>query len=50
MKKVLKFFLKDIDGLLKNYEPGKPNMKPDVLKQMVILEKEREELKKKMEK
>ena len=47
-KPIKKFFLKDIDGLLKNYKPGLPNMKPDVLNQMVELEKEREEMKKKI--
>ncbi len=47
-KPVKKFFLKDIDELLKNYEPGMPNMKPDVLKQMADLEKERQEMMKKV--
>ena len=40
-KPIKKFFMKDIDGLLKNYDPGLPNMKPDVLKQMKELEAER---------
>ena len=38
-KSIKKFFLKDIDGLLNNYKPGLPNMKPDVLNQIVELEK-----------
>lgn len=45
-KPIKKFFLKDIDGLLKNYKPGLPDMKPDVLNQIAELEKEREEMKK----
>jgi glycosyltransferase involved in cell wall biosynthesis len=45
------FFLHDIDTILENYEPGKPEYKPDVLKQMneikenrekILLEKEKE--------
>ena len=36
--------MKDIDGLLKNYDPGLPNMKPDVLKQIKELEAEREKM------
>lgn len=38
------FFLKDIDALLEKYEPGKPNMKPDVLEQIKKIEREREEM------
>jgi glycosyltransferase involved in cell wall biosynthesis len=37
------FFMNKIENILKNYEPGKPEMKPDVLKQM----KEIEEMRKK---
>jgi len=45
------FFLRDIDNLLANYEPGLPKMKPDVLKQMKEIEAEREQmLKDEMEK
>ena len=47
-KPIKKFFLKDIDGLLKNYKPGLPDMKPDVLNQIIQLEKEREEMKKQL--
>jgi len=28
------FFMEEIDGLLENYAPGRPDMKPDVLKQI----------------
>jgi hypothetical protein len=35
------FFLNTIDHLLNNYEPGNPEFKPDVLKQMEIIQKER---------
>ena len=35
------FYLNQIVLLLKTYEPGRPNMKPDVLMQMVAIEKGR---------
>ena len=35
------FYMNQISVLLKTYEPGRPNMKPDVLMQMVKIEKER---------
>ena len=35
------FYMNQIGELLKTYEPGRPNMKPDVLMQMVQIEKER---------
>ena len=38
---ILKWFLKDIDETLEKYEPGKPEKKPDVLKQMIEIEEER---------
>jgi hypothetical protein len=41
------FYMNQISEVLKTYEPGRPNMKPDVLMQMVKIEKER---KKEMEK
>jgi glycosyltransferase involved in cell wall biosynthesis len=45
------FFLRDIDKLLEGYEPGLPNMKPDVLKQIKEIEAEREQMiKEEMEK
>ena len=39
---VLKFFMEDIDNLLDNYEPGKPDYKPDVTKQLADIKSERE--------
>ena len=36
-----KWFLDDIDETLETYEPGKPEKKPDVLKQMIEIEEER---------
>ena len=41
---VKQFFMKDIDELLEKYEPGLPNMKPDVLIQIEKIKKERAEL------
>lgn len=38
---LLDFYMNQISVLLKTYEPGRPNMKPDVLMQMVKIEKER---------
>ena len=35
------FYINQIPVLLKTYEPGRPNMKPDVLMQMVAVEKQR---------
>lgn len=35
------FYCQEINTLLVNYEPGRPNMKPEVLKQMVSIEKSR---------
>ena len=48
-KPIKKFFMKDIDNLLNNYQPGLPNMKPDVLNQIKELEKEREGMKQKLQ-
>ena len=36
------FYMNKIETLLVDYEPGRPKMKPDVLKQIVELKKERE--------
>lgn len=47
-KSIKKFFLEDIDNMLKYYEPGQPKMKPDVLKQMKEIEAKREAMKKEM--
>jgi glycosyltransferase involved in cell wall biosynthesis len=38
---VKQFFLEDIDEILGNYDPGKPENKPDVLKQMEEITKKR---------
>lgn len=39
---ILKFFMEDIELLLDNYEPGKPEHKPDVKKQLQEIKIERE--------
>ena len=41
---ILKFFMEDIDKLLNNYKPGNPENKPDVIKQLATIKKEREKL------
>jgi glycosyltransferase involved in cell wall biosynthesis len=46
-KDLLDFFMEDIEIALKDYDAGKPEMKPDVLKQIGELAKEREQLMKK---
>jgi len=38
------FFMKHIDKLLANYEPGEAKMKPDVLAQIKVIEAERAEM------
>ena len=38
------FFMEDIESLLKIYEPGRPENKPDVMKQIGELKKKREEM------
>ena len=38
---ILKFFMEDIDNLLENYEPGKPENKPDVTKQLIEIKESR---------
>lgn len=45
---IRRFFLKEIDTLLKNYKAGEPSSKPDVLKQTIELEKKRDEMAKQM--
>ena len=47
-KIIKKFFLEEIDNMLKYYEPGRPNMKPDVLKQIKEIEAKREAMKQEM--
>jgi glycosyltransferase involved in cell wall biosynthesis len=39
-----KFFTEEIDDLLKNYEPGDPINKPDVLKQIKEIEEQRKKM------
>ena len=41
---IKKFFMDDIDPLLEKYEPGNPKMKPDVLKQIAEIERDREKM------
>jgi len=41
---IKKFFMEDIDGLLDKYDPGKPEMKPDVLKQIKEIEATRAQM------
>ena len=41
---IKKFFMEEIDPLLEKYEPGHPRMKPDVLKQIAQIEKDREKM------
>jgi len=38
---IKKWFMEKIDTELEGYKPGKPEMKPDVLKQMISIEEER---------
>ena len=47
-KPIKKFFLEEIDNMLKYYEPGLPKMKPDVLVQMKEIEAKREAMKQEM--
>jgi len=35
------FYMEEIEDALKNYEPGRPAMKPDVLEQMILIEEKR---------
>lgn len=39
--KLKDFYMKKLDYLLKDYEPGRPSMKPDVLKQTIEIEEAR---------
>jgi glycosyltransferase involved in cell wall biosynthesis len=41
-KPIYDFFMHDIDEILKNYKPGDPSMKPDVLKQIKEIDATRE--------
>ena len=42
-KNIYNFFMKDIDALLNQYEPGDPKHKPDVALQMAEIDKKRKE-------
>ena len=44
------YFMKHIDKALENYKPGDPSMKPDVIEQMVVLDKKRAEMKEALKK
>jgi hypothetical protein len=48
-KEILKFFMHDIDELLEAYDPGKPEHKPDVLKQIEEIKQQREDQMKQMQ-
>ena len=41
---ILRFFMNDIDKLLDSYEPGRPENKPDVVKQIDSLTKSRQQM------
>ena len=41
---ILKFFMNDIDALLDAYDPGKPEHKPDVTKQLAEIKENRENM------
>jgi hypothetical protein len=41
---MMKFFLEDIDEMLENYSPGKPENKPNVLKQIEEIKQHKEEI------
>lgn len=43
------YFLKDIDKQLANYDPGDPKWKPEVFEQMKVIQKERDEMIRKMQ-
>ena len=43
-KEMKEFYMEKIDELLKNYEPGDPSNKPDVLKQIKEIEEERKKM------
>ena len=40
-EEMIDFYMNQIEIKLKDYEPGRPNMKPDVLKQIIEIEKTR---------
>jgi len=46
---ILRFFMNDIDKLLESYEPGRPENKPDVVKQIDTLTKNRQQMETQMQ-
>ena len=46
---ILRFFMNDIDKLLESYEPGRPENKPDVAKQIDTLTKNRQQMETQMQ-
>jgi len=40
-EEMIDFYMNQIENALKDYEPGRPHMKPDVIKQMIEIEKSR---------
>ena len=45
---IKKFFMEDIDGLLKDYEPGEPKNKPEVIKQTQEIKEKRQKMQEEM--
>ena len=43
-KDIKEFYMEKIDSLLKDYKPGDPSNKPDVLKQLIEIEQERKKI------
>jgi glycosyltransferase involved in cell wall biosynthesis len=46
---ILRFFMNDIDKLLESYQPGRPENKPDVVKQIDTLTKNRQQMEAQMQ-
>jgi len=46
---IKKFFMEDIDALVDAYEPGRPENKPEVIKQTIEIKKKRKELQENLE-
>jgi glycosyltransferase involved in cell wall biosynthesis len=43
-KELKQFYMEDVETLLTNYEPGRPENKPDVMKQISEIKKKREDM------
>jgi hypothetical protein len=41
---IRRFYMMELEKLLENYAPGRPDMKPDVIAQTIQLEKERSQM------